>query len=330
VRIEARVTRPNPSTARVELWLDGVPQMDWSGPIDDLDVEFNQYPPTFPSLGTWTFPVSIRRLEALALTGTAHIWRNLPAGVSAPSWLRVAPASSLGGVFSIDAEADRRAAQTILDKPNTKVGVIIADSHGLTRAVEVRPGEALPSEPFRLDAVYVYGTALGDDDLAPLAGLKHLRSIQIAGSPVGDAGIRHLHTIPWRSLKLNANKITLAGLQGFTRLERCVDIDAGFIPMTDADVTELARRAPRLHSLYVASTGVTDGVVESLAGLADLQRLGLAANPRITDAALKQLASMPRLSRLELRKTSVTPAGVAEFQKAVPTCDVDWDDPGAK
>jgi hypothetical protein len=320
------VTRPDPATARVELWIDGVPQMDWRGPIDDLDADFIHYPMEFPALGTWGSPISIRRFEALALTGSAHTWRKPPAGTAVPACLRVAEKSSLQETFAADAETDRLAAQRVIDLPNTKVGLLTCDPHGLTRLIEVRPGETLPVEPFRLDAVYLYGTSPADDDLAPLAAAKHLRSVQIAGSPVGDAGIRHLHGVPWRTLKLNANKITVAGLRGFTRLERCVDIDVGFVAMTHADVAELVSRAPRLHSLYLPKTGVVDGIVKILADLPDLQRLSLASNDGITDVTLRQLAALPRLSYVEIKNTGVTATGVAELRKALPGCNVVWDD----
>ena len=63
------------------------------------------------------------------------------------------------------------------------------------------------------------------------------------------------------------------------------------------------KRFPRLHSLYLDHT-------------------------QITDAILPQLAEL-KLSRLDIRKTKVTAQGVKQFRRQVPKCEVDWQQEGS-
>jgi hypothetical protein len=44
----------------------------------------------------------------------------------------------------------------------------------------------------------------------------------------------------------------------------------------------------------------------------------------VTDAGLKELAALKGLQKLDLRRTQVTDAGVAELQEALPTLTIRW------
>ena len=45
---------------------------------------------------------------------------------------------------------------------------------------------------------------------------------------------------------------------------------------------------------------------------------------QITDVGLKELAKLENLGSLELDKTQVTDAGVAELKKALPNCEIQY------
>ena len=49
------------------------------------------------------------------------------------------------------------------------------------------------------------------------------------------------------------------------------------------------------------------------------------SGPQITDAGLKQLQALTHLRKLVIIKTSITKAGVAQFQRAVPDAHVFFD-----
>ena len=51
--------------------------------------------------------------------------------------------------------------------------------------------------------------------------------------------------------------------------------------------------------------------------------LGL-SDTQITDAGLRHLTSLCRLRHLNIGNTDVTPAGVAELQRSLPNCEIDF------
>ena len=67
-----------------------------------------------------------------------------------------------------------------------------------------------------------------------------------------------------------------------------------------------------------------DLFAKNLAELKQVKRLSLAGSG-LTDAGIKHLAGLPKLEWLDLRKTKASAAGVAELQKALPKCKIEWD-----
>jgi hypothetical protein len=49
-------------------------------------------------------------------------------------------------------------------------------------------------------------------------------------------------------------------------------------------------------------------------------------NSEVTDQHLDDLRVCKRLRRIDLRETHVTSAGVARLQKALPNCEIRWQD----
>ncbi len=49
------------------------------------------------------------------------------------------------------------------------------------------------------------------------------------------------------------------------------------------------------------------------------------ARSGLSDAGIKHLAGLAKLEALDLRRTKASAAGIAELQKALPKCKIDWD-----
>lgn len=45
----------------------------------------------------------------------------------------------------------------------------------------------------------------------------------------------------------------------------------------------------------------------------------------MTAAGIARLTALKKLQHLDLRGTKVTAAGIAELQKALPKCQIEWD-----
>ena len=83
-------------------------------------------------------------------------------------------------------------------------------------------------------------------------------------------------------------------------------------------LTELTR-------LNLSHTEITDAGLGHLEGLTSLTWLDL-RDTQITDAGLKHLEGLTNLTTLDLRLTQVTPEGVKKLQRALPECEIVYDE----
>jgi hypothetical protein len=122
--------------------------------------------------------------------------------------------------------------------------------------------------------VQFFSRPVTDDDLAPLATFDRLEELSISGSPITDAGLRHI-----------------AGL-GELRTVSLFD-DRG---LTDAGVAHLAGLT-KLRTLALDNAGLTDAGLAHLGRMTDLETLMLQGT-RVTGPGLAHLGRMPNLKKL--------------------------------
>jgi serine/threonine protein kinase len=90
--------------------------------------------------------------------------------------------------------------------------------------------------------------------------------------------------------------------------------------LTDGGLKHV-RPLTKLQSLRLAATQISDEGLAAVGAIATLQELDLAGTP-IGDAGLARLTGLTKLRQLYVTSTRVTAKGVAEFQKALPACQV--------
>lgn len=88
-------------------------------------------------------------------------------------------------------------------------------------------------------------------------------------------------------------------------------------PVEDASLA-LLHSFPKLQSLSLAHTRITDEGLREVATLSTLEHLDLSGDPGVTDAGLNHLAALPRLQMLTLSGTRVTDGGVQKLRAARP------------
>ena len=79
-----------------------------------------------------------------------------------------------------------------------------------------------------------------------------------------------------------------------------------------------------MNSLALVGSDLGDEELGFLTSFANLGFLNLSGT-KITDEGLGQLAKIHGLQLLRIKNTGVTVPGVAEYAKAMPKCQVDWD-----
>jgi len=99
--------------------------------------------------------------------------------------------------------------------------------------------------------------------------------------------------------------------------ENIVQVDLGRTVVTDATLKNTIAQLPRLVSLDLRQTKVTDSGLEALTGLKKLQSLNLYGT-EVSDAGLKHLAKIKSLKNVYLWQSKATEAGVKQLVAAIP------------
>jgi hypothetical protein len=113
-------------------------------------------------------------------------------------------------------------------------------------------------------AVDLHGAALDDDWLARLQGFAELRELDLAGTPVTSAGLRHIAALrTLRGLNLCGTRVDDAGLAELTGLVQLQELGLGGCPVSDAGLRHLAA-LPRLERVNLHGTRVTEDGIRRL------------------------------------------------------------------
>ncbi len=175
-----------------------------------------------------------------------------------------------------------------------------------------------------------------DAGITHLAGLTKLRYLELTDlKDLKGPGLKHLQKLPNLSLNLHGTGITDDGL---AHIKELTHLDGLTLPVqiTDAGLAHLAgltrlnflgieglkelkgpglkylKNLPKLTSLYLGETGVTD---QGLAVVRDLTQIkSLVLPDRITDAGLAHLKGLTNLETLNLYRTKVTDAGLVHLE----------------
>ena len=140
--------------------------------------------------------------------------------------------------------------------------------------------------------------------LMPLAGLPQLQNLQLSGGSISDADLeaithlKHLRTLQFKSCNLN--------ISGFTILDSLPSLK--FLRTRGCEFADVA------------------SIVKTISSLTRLATLDLNGNLQVTDRELHHLHSLTKLSGIDLTGTSITPAGVDALKKALPNCNVIYEE----
>ncbi|MBP90726.1 MAG: hypothetical protein CMJ64_29115 [Planctomycetaceae bacterium] len=183
----------------------------------------------------------------------------------------------------------------------------------------------------RLKILALYGCKrITDVGMEHMSKLTTLTSLALDHTSVGDAGVTQLAPlVNLDQLSLGVTKCTEAALNIVSSLKKLRSLDLYGIPVSSAGLRKL-RGLTELQTLRISDTAIDDEALRELATLTELRYLDLSRNPGITDAGLIHLNALIHLEYVDLQGTQVTAAGVAKLQKALPDCDIKWDDPHRK
>jgi serine/threonine protein kinase/Leucine-rich repeat (LRR) protein len=196
----------------------------------------------------------------------------------------------------------------------------------------------LPSDSFKIKGISLPNARLlHSDHIAMIAQLRHLRRLDVADTPIGDADLEQIAKIPtldW--LSLTGTQVTNDGLAALQALEwlrvlhvagihiepsgaavigglpRLEGLDLNGSRVNDEAAAKLSTLR-RLRHLTLSEARITDAALQSLSQLSDLELLQL-WDARITGTGLKHLAKLPRLDTLKLDRSRIQEQHLHELQ----------------
>lgn len=179
-----------------------------------------------------------------------------------------------------------------------------------------------------LRSLDITGGNVTDAGLAALGKLEKLRFLNLdtTGSGVTSVGLESLAALTeLRYLGLaGSRKITDAALLKFKGLTHLRGLDLNSTTITDTGLA-VVKHFPELRLLNLSHTKLSGAGLKSLSELADLEELDL-RYCRIDDAALKPLRSCRNLTHLRLASHDLTDSVLSTLQEIglLPALDTDW------
>lgn len=166
--------------------------------------------------------------------------------------------------------------------------------------------------------------ALDDSMFDVLAKLPKLSSIEVAaqGTGITGRGLGRLKLLNSVTI-LQCSSLTPEGLAELQTLPNMTYVNLDGSRCTSSHVAVLSKL--KLGQLLLNSTEIDDSSAKILGEMSTLTTLGMRDCRQFSDAGLSELKTLSRLNYINLMGTQVTAAGVADFQKALPECRIEWD-----
>ncbi|HEX7379707.1 MAG TPA: hypothetical protein VF278_21465 [Pirellulales bacterium] len=178
-------------------------------------------------------------------------------------------------------------------------------------------------EPDDIQGVSLDTTDVNDGTLRHLTRLTGLRSINLRGTRISDAGLTGFDALTnLEEIWLDALGIAREGfgvgdgaMRVLGRLHKLRTANLRFTKITDGGLAELAR-CGSLTDLDLEGTNVSDASMPHLVALPGLERLslgGYSSRVNLTNEGLKPIGKLVNLTRLNLSGTRITGEGLAHL-----------------
>jgi Leucine-rich repeat (LRR) protein len=182
-------------------------------------------------------------------------------------------------------------------------------------------GVAVLSQSRSLTVISLDGIGLRARALHSLGNMVQLEALSISETGTTGAGIEHLSRLTnLRELTLSNNHVDDEGFCRLHGLDSLEMLYLGHTGITDRSIEHIVTEFPNVCALSVTYTQVTDAGVRSLVDL-PLTHLHLQGTA-VGDSSVELLSSMKHLQLLDVTRSSITPKGVSELERALPHCQI--------
>jgi hypothetical protein len=172
------------------------------------------------------------------------------------------------------------------------------------------------------------GRFADNDTLAQLAKLPKLKWLVVRGDGMTDAGMAHLAGMS-ELVELGVLSENIAG-PGYDQLAVIKGLKKLHLGARVTDgVLEHVAKLKQLESLDLwQADEVTDAGFARIATLPRLRTLSIASSPLVTEAGVAKLAALDHLEELELKTIRVSRAAIDKLQGQLPNCKIVWNSDG--
>lgn len=157
-------------------------------------------------------------------------------------------------------------------------------------------------------------TKVTDTGLKHLAGMKHLKRLELAYTTVTGAGLADMPDVPLDWLCVQNGNGTPESQEIICRFKQLKMLWVRSDQNGDREAQRLAQCLPGLKGLFLRYARMTDDGLAGLVGLKDLEQLDV-AQTRITGEGLRHLAGFPALRWLELSETQLGDDGLKHLRQ---------------
>jgi hypothetical protein len=207
------------------------------------------------------------------------------------------------------------------------------DSHGWNVAValqrsQIHDADLAPlRELFKVHELDLNSSAVTDDGLIYLEGLKDLRALTLQGTKINGSGLVHIKGLKnLDDLDLSFTEVSDDALANLEGLDKLFGLDLNETKVTDAGLAHL-KGLKHLGHLFLGGTKVGDAGLAHLKDLQELMTLSM-GDTLITDEGLKHLRGLKSLLSVNGSGTKVTEKGAVDLKKALPKVTVSYGPPG--
>ncbi|MFV1967229.1 MAG: leucine-rich repeat domain-containing protein [Pirellulaceae bacterium] len=201
------------------------------------------------------------------------------------------------------------------------------DGRGRIHAVDateaVLPDDALAYCQFfeHLVVLDLGGTEVGDAGLKHLQGLAFLERLYLDHTRVTDLGLKHLQSLQkLEVLVLEGTEITGAGLETIKPLRELRTLNLSFCAVQDEDLRHLSELS-KLEVLTLQHSLISGEGLKYLRPIRPLRVLNL-DHSEVQDAGLVHLEGMPSLRMLHVRETAISQAVADHLDGTLTSCAI--------
>jgi len=159
----------------------------------------------------------------------------------------------------------------------------------------------------QLRSVLLAGTNIGNAGLSTLGNITTLENLDLRECPISDDGVLHLRSLgKMKALKLSGKTgkcaVSESSMATIGELSNLKVLAIDYLPVGDSGIRKLVKN-DKLEELYAARTGIGNSGVESIAELDQLRKLRLAQN-EMESIAIQSLSRLDKLEEVDLSECS--------------------------